>query len=139
MAQPAAAKRYVEILGLRMAYVEEGSGAPVVFLHGNPTSSYLWRNILAPLTPYGRCIAPDLIGMGDSDKLPASGPSSYTFAEHQRYLEEFLRQAGADHDVVLVMHDWGSALGFDWARRHPGRVRGIAYMHTWKRSCGQWR
>jgi haloalkane dehalogenase len=125
MVHSATAKSYADVLGLRMAYVEKG-----VFLHGNPTSSYLWRNIMGPLTPYGRCIAPDLIGMGDSERLPVSGPSCYTLAEHQRYLDEFLRQVSADRDVVLVVHDWGSALGFDWAQRHPDQVRGIAYMEA---------
>jgi haloalkane dehalogenase len=123
-------KRYAEVLGSRMAYVEQGQGAPIVFLHGNPTSSYLWRNIMSPLSDLGRCIAPDLIGMGDSEKLPDAGPGSYTLAENQRYVDEFLARVGADRDVTLIVHDWGSALGFDWARRHADAVRGIAYMEA---------
>jgi haloalkane dehalogenase len=123
-------KRYAEVLGSRMAYVEQGQGTPIVFLHGNPTSSYLWRNIMSPLSDLGRCIAPDLIGMGDSEKLPDAGPGSYTLAENQRYVDEFLALVGADRDVTLIVHDWGSALGFDWARRHADAVRGIAYMEA---------
>lgn len=101
-----------------------------MFLHGNPTSSYLWRQVIPELTGVGRCLAPDLIGMGDSDKLPDSGPASYTFVEHRRYLDVFMDTVGADRDVTLVLHDWGSALGFDWARRHPDAVRGIAYVEA---------
>jgi haloalkane dehalogenase len=118
------------VLGREMAYVEEGSGDPVVFLHGNPTSSYLWRNILPHVEALGRCIAPDLIGMGDSEKLPDSGPTSYTFVEHRRYLDVLLDQLDVNEHVILVVHDWGSALGFDWAYRHQDRVRGIAYMEA---------
>jgi len=123
-------KSYVQVLGRRMAYVEMGAGDPIVFLHGNPTSSYLWRNIMPHLAPFGRCIAPDLIGMGDSDKLPDSGPECYRFVEHRRYLDGFLAAAGITGKVTLVIHDWGSALGFDWARRHPDAVEGIAYMEA---------
>ena len=113
-----------------MAYVEVGSGDPIVLQHGNPTSSYLWRNVIPHLEGLGRCIAPDLIGMGDSAKLPTSGPDRYTFAEHARYFEALLAQLGVRENVTLVIHDWGSALGFDWARRHAGAVRGIAYMEA---------
>jgi haloalkane dehalogenase len=113
-----------------MAYRETGSGPPIVFLHGNPTSSYLWRNILGPLAHHGRCIAPDLVGMGDSDPLPDSGPGCYRFVEHREYLDGLLGALGATTDVVLVGHDWGGVLGVDWARRHPGAVRGIAYLET---------
>jgi haloalkane dehalogenase len=113
-----------------MAYVDEGEGDPIVFLHGNPTSSYLWRNVMPHLAGQGRLIAPDLIGMGDSEKLPGSGPGSYTFVEHRRYLDELLSQLGVAERVTFVIHDWGSALGFDWARRHPGAVLGIAYMEA---------
>jgi haloalkane dehalogenase len=125
-------KKFVEVLGHRMAYVEAGEGRPIVFLHGNPTSSYLWRNVIPHLAEVGRCVAPDLIGMGDSDKLENSGPGRYTFAEHRRYLEALLLGLGltAAGRVVLVAHDWGSALGFDWARRHPQAVDGIAYMEA---------
>lgn len=123
-------KRTVEVLGRRMAYVETGSGRPIVFLHGNPTSSYLWRNVIRPLERSGRCLAPDLIGMGDSDKLPDSGPDSYTFVEHRHYLDAWMEAVGATSDVTFVIHDWGSALGFDWAARHPDAVRGISYMEA---------
>jgi haloalkane dehalogenase len=118
------------VLGQEMAYVEVGNGDPIVFLHGNPTSSYLWRNIIPYLEDLGRCIAPDLIGMGDSDKLPNSGPNSYTFIEHRRYLDALLDLLGVHQRVTFVVHDWGSALGFDWAYRHPDAVRGIAYMEA---------
>jgi haloalkane dehalogenase len=123
-------KQYQEILGRRMAYVESGAGDPIVLLHGNPTSSYLWRNIIPHLTGLGRCIAPDLIGMGDSDKLPESGPASYTFVEHRRYVDALLDQLGVAQQVTFVIHDWGSALGFDWANRHRTAVKGIAYMEA---------
>ncbi len=123
-------KNDLSVRGRRMAYVEMGAGDPIVFLHGNPTSSYLWRNIMPHLAPFGRCVAPDLIGMGDSDKLPESGPERYRFVEHRRYLDGFLEAAGITEKVTLVIHDWGSALGFDWARRHPGAVAGIAYMEA---------
>lgn len=120
-------KQRVEVLGSAMAYVEAGEGDPIVLLHGNPTSSYLWRNIIPHLTDLGRCIAPDLIGMGDSDKVEGC---PYRFIDHRRYLDEFLHAVGVSAGVTLVLHDWGSALGFDWARRHPEAVRGIAYMEA---------
>jgi haloalkane dehalogenase len=123
-------KKYIEVLGRRMAYVEAGAGDPIVFLHGNPTSSYLWRAVIPHLESLGRCLAPDLIGMGDSDKLPDSGPGSYRFVEHRRYLDALLDQLGVHGGVTLVIHDWGSALGFDWANRHRDAVRGIAYMEA---------
>jgi haloalkane dehalogenase len=123
-------KPHAEVLGRRMAYVEVGEGAPIVFLHGNPTSSYLWRSVIPELAGRGRCLAPDLIGMGDSDKLPADDAARYTFARHRDFLDALLAQLGVTEDVTLVLHDWGSALGFDWARRHPGAVRGIAYMEA---------
>jgi|CXWL01.1.fsa_nt_gi haloalkane dehalogenase len=116
--------------GLRMAYFEAGRGAPIIFLHGNPTSSYLWRNVIPHLTGFGRCIAPDLIGMGDSDKLPNSGPGVYTFFEHSRRLDAFLNGVGAHRDVTLILHDWGGPLGFHWAMRNEARVRAIAFMET---------
>ena len=123
-------KQHIQAGGLQMAYTQMGQGDPIVFLHGNPTSSYLWRNILPGLAGLGRCIAPDLIGMGDSDKLPDSGPDSYHFVEHRKYLDELLEKLGVEHNVILVLHDWGSALGFDWANRHRHAVRGIAYMEA---------
>jgi haloalkane dehalogenase len=118
------------VLGSEMAYVEVGEGDPIVLLHGNPTSSYLWRNVLPHLQPLGRCIAPDLIGMGDSDKLPDSGPGSYRFVEHRRYLDALLESLDVRERVTLVVHDWGSALGFDWANRHRDAVKGIAFMEA---------
>lgn len=121
---------HVEVEGLRMAYREVGEGSPIVFLHGNPTSSYLWRDVIPACEGLGRCLAPDLIGHGQSDKLAESGPDRYTFVEHRRYLDAWFEAVGATDDVTLVVHDWGSALGFDWAARHPDRVRGIAYMEA---------
>ncbi len=124
------AKRFIDVDGRRMAYVEMGEGSPIVFQHGNPTSSYLWRNVMPMLAHRGRCIALDLIGMGDSDKLINSGPDSYTYAEQRRYFDNALAGLGVGDDVVLIVHDWGSALGFDWAQRHPQSVRGICYMEA---------
>lgn len=123
-------KKKLEVLGKQMAYVETGEGDPIVFLHGNPTSSYLWRNIMPHVAHRGRCIAPDLIGMGDSDKLDDPGPGRYTFIEHRRYLDALLDALGVAANVTLVVHDWGSALGFDWARRHRVAVKGICYMEA---------
>src|SRR5712691_4652314 len=123
-------KQRRRVLGSEMAYVEVGEGDPIVLLHGNPTSSYLWRNVLPHLQPLGRCIAPDLIGMGDSDKLPDSGPGSYRFVEHRRYLDALLETLDVHERVTFVVHDWGSALGFDWANRHRTAVKGIAYMEA---------
>jgi len=123
-------KRSIVVKGLAMACVDQGEGAPIVFLHGNPTSSYLWRNIIPHLAGQGRCIAPDLLGMGDSQKLPQSGPGSYTFAQHREYLDGLLEELQLGSEVTLVVHDWGSALGFDWANRHRERVKGIAYMEA---------
>jgi haloalkane dehalogenase len=119
--------RTLPVLDSHMAYVEVGTGAPIVFLHGNPTSSYLWRNVIPHVAGQGRCLAPDLIGMG------GSGPATdgrYRFVDHRRYLDEWLEAVGATEDVTLVIHDWGSGLGFDWARRHPSAVKGIAYMEA---------
>ena len=118
------------VLGLRMAYRHCGAGDPVVLMHGNPTSSYLWRHVLPHLADLGRCVAPDLVGMGGSDKLPGSGPASYRFVEHRRFLDALLAELGVDRRVVLVGHDWGGVLAMDWARRHPDAVRGIAYLET---------
>ena len=123
-------RRRVPVKDAEMAYVEAGEGDPIVFLHGNPTSSYLWRNVVPHLQHLGRCLAPDLIGMGRSDKLPDAGPGTYSFATHAGYLEGFLAEVGATERVTLVLHDWGSALGFDWAARHPDAVRGIAFTEA---------
>ncbi|MBI1848597.1 MAG: haloalkane dehalogenase [Candidatus Rokubacteria bacterium] len=119
-------RRRATVLDTEMAYVDTGAGAPVVFLHGNPTSSYLWRNVIPHVAPAARCLAPDLVGMGESGRAPAG---SYRFVDHQRYLDSWF-EALALRDVTLVMHDWGSALGFWWANRHPERVRGLVYMEA---------
>jgi len=129
-------KQRKPILGHEMAYVEVGEGDPIVLLHGNPTSSYLWRNVIPHLRPLGRCIAPDLMGMGDSDKLPNSGPGSYRFVEQREYLDALLEALNVRKRVTLVIHDWGSALGFDWANRHRDAVKGIAYMEAIVRPQG---
>ncbi len=123
-------KQTVEVNGRHMAYVEMGDGDPIIFQHGNPTSSYLWRNIMPAFADRGRCIAVDLIGMGDSDKLPDSGPGRYTYMEQREYLYAAWDALGVRDNVTFVIHDWGSALGFDWASQHPDQVRGIAYMEA---------
>lgn len=115
------------VLDTEMAYVDTGDGAPVVFLHGNPTSSYLWRNVIPHVEPRARCLAPDLVGMGESGGAP---DGSYRFLDHARYLDAWFGALGLDGNVTLVGHDWGGALGFHWARRNPERVRAIAYMET---------
>ena len=120
-------RRRVAVLDTEMVYIDTGTGDPVVFLHGNPTSSYLWRNIIPYVEGLGRCLAPDFVGMGDSGKNPAG---SYRFVDHARYLDAWFDTLEITEKVTLVMHDWGSALGFYWAHRHPGRVKGIAYMEA---------
>ena len=123
-------KQFITVNGKRMAYVEMGSGDPIVFQHGNPTSSYLWRNVMPALADRGRCIAVDLIGMGDSEKLDDSGPDRYTYREQRDFLFRAWDALGVHDNVTLVIHDWGSALGFDWAHQNPDKVRGIAYMEA---------
>lgn len=123
-------KEHKNVLGIDMAYHEVGEGDPILFLHGNPTSSYLWRNVIPYLADFGRCIAPDLVGMGDSAKIPNSTVGTYRFVEHRRYLDSLLEMLGVSSHVTFVAHDWGSALGFDWARRHPDAVRGMCYMEA---------
>ena len=130
MSNFASTKKFTQVFAKRMAYTEAGKGDPIVFLHGNPTSSYLWRNVIPPVAGLGRCLAPDLIGMGDSDKLDDSGPGSYRFVDHRRYLDGWLERVGATENVTLVGHDWGGALAFDWANRNRGAVRGLVYMET---------
>lgn len=127
-------KQTIVVNGKRMAYVEIGQGDPIVFQHGNPTSSYLWRNIMPQLAHRGRCIAVDLIGMGGSEKLDNPGPDSYRYAEHRDYLYTAWEQLGVTENVTLVIHDWGSALGFEWAMRNPEKVKGIVYMEGIVRS-----
>jgi len=126
-------KSYATVDGKQMAYHEAGPAdaeRTVVFLHGNPTSSYLWRNIIPHVSDRARCITPDLIGQGDSDKLDDTGPDSYRFVEHRSYLDGLLDQLDIGDRVTLVIHDWGSALGFDWANRHRDRVVGLCFMEA---------
>jgi haloalkane dehalogenase len=119
------APHYVEVLGSKLHYVEEGTGDPILFLHGNPTSSYLWRNIIPYLRPHGRCIALDLIGMGKSDKPDIE----YRFFDHVKYGEGFIERLGLRH-ITVVLHDWGSALGFHYAMRNERNVKGLAFMEA---------
>ncbi len=120
------AKQFVDVHGARMAYVEQGSGNPIVFLHGNPTSSHLWREVIPEVADLGHCFAPDLIGMGDSEKVGGE----YRFADHRHYLDGFFENLGLDSDLTLVVHDWGGGLGFDWANRHRSALRALVYMET---------
>lgn len=139
MSEAPLAKQTVDVRGRRMAYHTRGEGRPILFLHGNPTSSYLWRDVIPELEGHGRLIAPDLIGMGDSDKLPNVQPDTYRFTTHRDFLDGFISAVIGDSEpVVLVVHDWGSALGFDWANRHRDRVRGIAYMEAIVRPIAGW-
>ncbi len=124
-------RQHVAVLDGEMAYIEAGLGAETfVFLHGNPTSSHLWRNVMPHVTDLGRCLAPDLIGMGESSKRPGEGDDRYRFVEHARYLDAWFDTVVPEGSVILVIHDWGSALGFHWANRHRDRVRGIAYTEA---------
>ncbi|MFT5711471.1 MAG: haloalkane dehalogenase [Halioglobus sp.] len=124
-------KKFTRVNGKQIAYVEEGSGDPIVLLHGNPTSSFLWRNVIPELVKSGRVIAPDLIGQGDSEKLPASeGPGRYSLEVAYSYVEGLLEAIGANQNVTLVIHDWGSGIGFLWAMRHAAAVKGVAYMEA---------
>jgi haloalkane dehalogenase len=120
-------RRRASLLDVEMSFVDEGQGDPIVFLHGNPTSSYLWRNVIPSLSDLGRCLAPDLVGMGKSG---LSSKGAYRFVDHATYLDAWFDAVGVQRNVLLVLHDWGSALGFHWARRHPDRVQGIAYMEA---------
>ncbi len=124
-------KKFANVNGKKIAYVEEGSGDPIVLLHGNPTSSFLWRNVIPELVKSGRVIAPDLIGQGDSEKLPASeGTERYSLEVAYRYVDGLLEAIGANQNVTLVIHDWGSGIGFLWAMRHAAAVKGVAYMEA---------
>jgi len=133
-------KKFIKVNNKKMAYIEMGHGDPIIFQHGNPTSSYLWRNIMPHLAKQGRCIAIDLIGMGDSEKLDQSGPNKYLYEEQRDYLFKAWEQLGINNNVTLVIHDWGSALGFDWAFLNPKAVKGIAYMEALVRPVkwGEW-
>ena len=123
-------KKTVKVLGKNMAYVEKGEGNPIIFQHGNPTSSYLWRNIIPHLENHGKCIAIDLIGMGDSDKLEDEGDNTYSYHVHKKYFDACLKELGIKDDITFVIHDWGSALGFNWAYNNKNSVRGICYMEA---------
>jgi haloalkane dehalogenase len=139
MTEQPLAKKTIDVLGASMAYHERGEGRPILFLHGNPTSSYLWRDVLPPLEGLGRLIVPDLIGMGDSAKLPSPGPDTYRYVTHRKFLWAFIDSiVGAAESPILVVHDWGSALGFDWGNHHRDRVRGIAYMEGITRPIASW-
>jgi haloalkane dehalogenase len=139
MTEQPLAKKTVDVLDARIAYHERGEGPPVLFLHGNPTSSYLWRDVIPELQGCGRLIAPDLIGMGDSAKLVNPGADTYRFTTHRKYLAAFIDAViGPQQSIVLVVHDWGSALGFDWASHHRNRIRGIAYMEAIVRPVASW-
>jgi haloalkane dehalogenase len=139
MSEQTLSKKTVNVLDSRMAWHERGEGAPVLFLHGNPTSSYLWRDVMPELEGRGRLIAPDLIGMGSSGKLPNPGPETYRFITHRKYLAAFIDAViGPTEKILFVIHDWGSALGFDWANHHRDRVRGIAYMEGIVRPVAGW-
>lgn len=120
-------RKRVAVLDTEIAYVDTGEGDPVVFLHGNPTSSYLWRNVISEVEGGARCLAPDLVGMGDSGKAP---DGSYRFVDHVRYIDGWFDALGLTSNMTLVCHDWGSALAFHWAHRHSERVKGIAYMEA---------
>ncbi|HXR89823.1 MAG TPA: alpha/beta fold hydrolase [Steroidobacteraceae bacterium] len=128
-------RKYIHVLGVPMAYVDIGVGDPIVFLHGNPTPSYLWRNIIPYLLPYGRCLAPDYVGMGNSGPAPDGG---YRFFDHQRYLDAWFEELDLKRNAILVVHDWGSALGFAWAQRHPERIKAIVYMEGIVRPFQSW-
>lgn len=128
-------RKYAFVLDTWMAYVDVGHGDPIVFLHGNPTPSYLWRNIIPYLLPFGRCLAPDYVGMGNSGAAPDGG---YRFTDHQRYLDAWFEALEIKGNVILVVHDWGSALGFSWAQRHADKVKAIVYMEAIVRSFESW-
>jgi haloalkane dehalogenase len=130
-------KKMQKIREIDMAYLDEGAGDTILLLHGNPSSSYIWRNVIAGLRDRGRCLAPDLLGMGDSGKLDSSGPDSYRFVEHREYLDELLASLDIGDDVVVVGQDWGSALGFDWANRNRDRVKGIVHTESIVRPWGR--
>jgi haloalkane dehalogenase len=128
-------RKHIRLLGTQMAYVDVAEGDPIVFLHGNPTPSYLWRNIIPHLLPLGRCLAPDYVGMGNSGPAP---DGNYRFVDQQRYLDAWFDALDINRNVTLVVHDWGSALGFSWAHRHPERVKAIVYLEGIVRPFRSW-
>ena len=123
-------KQFVEVLGKKIAYHERGEGNPIIFQHGNPTSSYLWRNIIPHLESQGRCIAIDLIGMGDSEKLEDQGNNTYSYDVQKKYFDACLKELNIDNDIIFVIHDWGSSLGFHWSFENQNNVKGICYMEA---------
>jgi len=133
--EAASYRKRVKVLDTTMAYVDVGDGDPIVFLHGNPTPSYLWRNVIPHVLPLGRCLAPDYVGMGNSGAAPDRG---YRFADHQRYLDAWFDALNITRNVTLVLHDWGSALGFSWAQRHPDRIKAFVYMEGIVRPFLSW-
>jgi haloalkane dehalogenase len=133
--EDASYRKRIPVLDTNMAYVDVGEGDPIVFLHGNPTPSYLWRNIIPHLIPFGRCIAPDYVGMGNSG---TATDGSYRFVDHQRYLDAWFEAMDLKRNIILVVHDWGSALGFSWAERYPERIRAIVYMEAIVRPFFSW-
>jgi haloalkane dehalogenase len=133
--EDASFRKRVPLLGTDMAYVDVGEGDPIVFLHGNPTPSYLWRNIIPHLLSLGRCLAPDYVGMGNSGAAP---DGSYRFVDHQRYLDAWFEAMDLKANIILVVHDWGSALGFSWAQRHPEQIKAIVYMESIVRPFFSW-
>jgi haloalkane dehalogenase len=128
-------RKRVRVRDTTMTYVDVGEGDPIVFLHGNPTPSYLWRNVIPQVLPFGRCLAPDYVGMGNSGTAPNG---AYRLVDHQRYLDAWFDQMGIARNVILVMHDWGSALGFSWAHRHPDRIKALVYMEAIVRPFLSW-
>src|ERR1041385_1464790 len=128
-------RKHVAVLDTKVAYVDVGNGDPIVFLHGVPTPSYLWRNIIPHMIHLGRCLAPDYVGMGYSAAAPNG---SYRLRDHQRYLDAWLETAGVKDNVILVVHDWGSALGFNWAQRHADKIKALVYMECIVRPFYSW-
>ncbi len=123
-------KKNINVLGKKMTYVDKGEGDPIIFQHGNPASSYLWRNIIPYLENQGRCIAIDLIGMGDSDKLTDNGNNTYSYHIQKQYFDKCLEELEIKENITFVIHDWGSALGFNWAYEHQESVKGVCYMEA---------
>ena len=128
-------RKYVRVLDTHLAYVDVGNGDPIVFLHGVPTPSYLWRNVIPHLLPLGRCLAPDLVGMGYSGAAPNG---SYRLRDHQRYFDAWLEAVGVKDKVIFIVHDWGSALGFSWAQRHADKIKALVYMEAIVRPFLSW-
>jgi haloalkane dehalogenase len=133
--EDASYRKRVSVLDTNMAYVDVGEEDPIIFLHGNPTPSYLWRNIIPHLLPLGRCLAPDFVGMGNSGTASDGG---YRFVDHQRYLDAWFEAMVPKEKIILVVHDWGSALGFAWGQRHPERIRAVVYMEAIVRPFLSW-